>query len=525
MRKVQFIVILSFALIFHIWIWYADNISWSDTVTWSGSISTWDQITCDDNYLIKWNTDVKQWSMEEYHIINQDQDTTKLNYVEFKLYKWEELVETYLGKKYFHEFISPWKTTLVAEIKDDKDCSYTIEKNINIYDKIVTYIWKDNDNFDSISSDNFENHGLLLKKVFIDTEKSIDVRWTNQQEITKIIIENLYYINSSDYIVINTNDFSSIFDVLWKTSNFQELNLSDKKVFITTDLDPNFFKRLLWKYLKRIWLSKIYVFDEWYLINFLSVLSFGWDVTTESYIKYFTLSFEETPKIYIVSYLIDYLIYNGFPTDLIWLFLMISVAALVISIFRQILGFSVFWIFSPLLFAISMSVLWIKFSFILFFITFLATFLTRLFTKKIYLLYSAKLSLLITLYFIVTIIVLGLDVVMWFNIVDLSLFNNTYIIFPIAFLIVVGDKVFREWEESVFSKAWFIWFVEFLIVSMTTFWLITSFHLRYILLSYPELLLIILIINIFVWRFTGLQLLEYFRFMPIIKKHFEEEEE
>jgi hypothetical protein len=170
-----------------------------------------------------------------------------------------------------------------------------------------------------------------------------------------------------------------------------------------------------------------------------------------------------------------------------------------------------------------MSVLWLKFSFILFFIAFLATFLTRFFTKRVYLLYSAKISLLITLYFIVTIIVLGLDVIMWFNMVDITLFNNTYIIFPIVFLIVVWDKVFREWEDTIFSKAWIIWFVEFIIVSISTYWLITSFQLKYILLSYPELLLIILIINIFVWRFTWLQLSEYFRFMPIIKKHFEEE--
>ncbi|MDO4714179.1 MAG: 7TM domain-containing protein [bacterium] len=45
------------------------------------------------------------------------------------------------------------------------------------------------------------------------------------------------------------------------------------------------------------------------------------------------------------------------------------------------------------------------------------------------------------------------------------------------------------------------------------------------LLSYPELLLAILLINIIIGRFSGLQLLELIRFMPLIKKHLDQEEE
>jgi len=49
--------------------------------------------------------------------------------------------------------------------------------------------------------------------------------------------------------------------------------------------------------------------------------------------------------------------------------------------------------------------------------------------------------------------------------------------------------------------------------------------LKHLLLAFPELLIVIFILNIAVGRFTGLQLLEYFRFMPLIKKSSEESEE
>jgi hypothetical protein len=63
-----------------------------------------------------------------------------------------------------------------------------------------------------------------------------------------------------------------------------------------------------------------------------------------------------------------------------------------------------------------------------------------------------------------------------------------------------------------------------LIVSFCVLWILNWYFLKYLMLSYPELIVIVFVINIVVWRFTWLQLLEYLRFMPLIKKNFEAEE-
>jgi hypothetical protein len=64
-----------------------------------------------------------------------------------------------------------------------------------------------------------------------------------------------------------------------------------------------------------------------------------------------------------------------------------------------------------------------------------------------------------------------------------------------------------------------------MIVSFAVYGLFFWTALKHLLLAFPEVLILIFLLNIAVWRFTGLQLLEYLRFMPLIKKSSESEEE
>ena len=300
------------------------------------------------------------------------------------------------------------------------------------------------------------------------------------------------------------------------------MELNKKQVFVLDNLNQNFLKRILAKYIKILWMSKVYVINSNYTLAFFSSLSFDKDVGLEQYVKTFSLSFAQVPKYFLLSYLVDNLIYNWFPINLIWLFFALGLAALLVSIFRQVVWFSVFGIYSPIFFATSMAVFGFKLSIILFAIAIIAVLLTRLFTKKIYLLYSAKLTILIILYFLMIVLILWLDKILNTNLIDFSVFNNWLVIFPIIFLIVVADKVFYEWFK-IKSKSWIISFVEFLIVSAAVYGILNRDGLKQLLLSYPEFIIIIFVLNILVWRFTWLQLLEYFRFIPLLEKESESE--
>ncbi len=387
------------------------------------------------------------------------------------------------------------------------------------YKNTIVYIGAQWEEFDLGFQQNFDKQQTLLEEIFISDNKNF-----SENDIASQIIDNIDIIKATKTLIINTSNFDILLQLLGKMNATDTLNLKNKTLYLATNSNKFFLKRILAKQIKSIGIDRIYTISQDKLLNFLSTLSLGKITNDESYITPFSLSFQETPKYLVISYLIDSLIYHGFPIELITMFLILSLGALVISIFRQIVGFSIFGIYSPLLFAVSLSVLWIPLSMTLLGIGLITKLLMRLFTKRIYLLHNAKTSLLVMLYFFILLMVLGLNTVFNFTFINMDIFTNGFVILPILFIIIVSDKIYNE-GFKLFSKWRRVAFAEFLLVSFAVYGLLYRTVVKHILLAFPELLLLIFILNIAVWRFTGLQLLEYFRFMPLIKKSSESEEE
>lgn len=197
----------------------------------------------------------------------------------------------------------------------------------------------------------------MLQEIFISENKNF-----SEEEIENKITENITDIQKADILIINTSKFDILLQLLGKLQLSDNLNLKEKTIYLVTSSNKFFLKRMLAKYIKPLEITKIYTLSEDKLLNFLSTLSLGKISNHEDYITPFSLSFQETPKYLPISYLVDRLIYHGFPVELITMFLVLSLGALLISVLRQIVGFSVFGIYSPLLFAVSMSILGIPFS-------------------------------------------------------------------------------------------------------------------------------------------------------------------
>ncbi|HCB51122.1 TPA: hypothetical protein DEP21_00850 [Patescibacteria group bacterium] len=151
------------------------------------------------------------------------------------------------------------------------------------------------------------------------------------------INENIENIKKSEKIIINTNNFDVLFQLLSRTNNLEELNLKQKEIYFITNTNKFFLKRMLAKYIKNIGVEKIYTIPKDEILNFLSTLSLNKITNQEVYITPFSLTFQETPKLLLISYLVDNLISNGFPIDLIGILLILAISALVVSIFRQVI--------------------------------------------------------------------------------------------------------------------------------------------------------------------------------------------
>ena len=65
--------------------------------------------------------------------------------------------------------------------------------------------------------------------------------------------------------------------------------------------------------------------------------------------------------------------------------------------------------------------------------------------------------------------------------------------------------------------------VQYIVVVAIAIFVLTSRPLQYFLISYPDLIFIIVVLNLLVGRYMGLQLVEYVRFLPILRNINEEE--
>jgi len=76
-------------------------------------------------------------------------------------------------------------------------------------------------------------------------------------------------------------------------------------------------KRILSKYIMLIKNENIYMINNDHLLNLISEISFGKNIVNESLIELFPLSYQKTSNRLVLSYIIDTLIANGLPINLI----------------------------------------------------------------------------------------------------------------------------------------------------------------------------------------------------------------
>ena len=167
------------------------------------------------------------------------------------------------------------------------------------------YIGEQGEEFDLGFQQNFDKQKTLLEEIFISDNKNF-----SEDEILNKIKDNIAAIQASTTLIINTSNFDVLLQLLAKVHVSDNLNFKDKTIYLITNSNKFFLKRILAKYIKPIEINKIYTISQDKLLNFLSTLSLGKITNEESYISPFSLSFQETPKYLAISYLVDRLIYH-----------------------------------------------------------------------------------------------------------------------------------------------------------------------------------------------------------------------
>lgn len=212
-----------------------------------------------------------------------------------------------------------------------------------------------------------------------------------------------------------------------------------------------------------------------------------------------------------VSSIINYFIQQGVPLDTVILLLMLPIIVTLIAFFRQVIGIKAFGIYTPAIVTFAfLAVPQLRYGVLIFFVVILVGMLMRFALKGLRILYLPRVAITLSIIAFSILILLGLGGAMQRT--GLAAVS----IFPILIMIMIMEKFVAAQIEKG-SRAAIILAVETLIISLFGYYLVSWPLLIRVIVAFPWLILITIPINIFLGKWDGLRLNEYFRFREVLK--------
>jgi hypothetical protein len=181
-----------------------------------------------------------------------------------------------------------------------------------------------------------------------------------------------------------------------------------------------------------------------------------------------------------------------------------------------VIGLSTFGVYTPVMIVASFFILGIALGLITFFFAVVTSYVVKHIINKFDFLYLPKVGLNLSFVSLSFLLVLLLAILLDFK-VSLSL-----AIFPMLVMSNVAEKFMAAQTEEGFRGA-VVGVMETLIVVVISYYIIVWNYFNNMIMSWPELILVPMVLTLLLGKFSGLRLSEYLRFRSLFSEHTEEE--
>jgi len=383
--------------------------------------------------------------------------------------------------------------------------------------------------------DRIDDLGTIAKKegVELNILESFDSasEFISEEALTKELQENPDVLNRSNDIILWTQGnvgLNTLARFIKENKDPKNDILKEKNIYIIdSEIDINIFAPELQEINpKQVTITKepgLYIVITTTETNVIQALEQG------GY-EYRVIN-EESRKLGLwnfMSYFVNILSENGIPDNTIVLLLMLPIIATIIVFMRQVIGINSLGMYTPIIICLTFLILGLKFGLITLMTALIVGMGTRFALKKVHLLFMPKLGVMMIM---ITLSIFALLIVgISFKLFDSQFFSLA--IFPMLILGSMTEKFTSIQSEAGFWKT--LWLTAQTIITAIIayvavggqfdIWFI-NFQwdaLRNFMKHYPEAILLLLLINIMLGKWTGLRLVEYIRFREIFQ-HNEEE--
>jgi hypothetical protein len=199
----------------------------------------------------------------------------------------------------------------------------------------------------------------------------------------------------------------------------------------------------------------------------------------------------------------------GISQNLLKILLMIPLGALAVVIFRNVIGLETFGTFLPALIAAAARETGLLWGLIGFSLIILVSSLVRRLLDTVQLLHSPKMAIMLTTVVIVMLLMSVFSV-------HFGLFDLAHVtLFPIAILAITAERFSIIEVEQGWRKALHISLATVVVIS-AAYAVMDSLFLQSMILAFPELLFIIIALNLWLGKWVGMRVSEFYRFRKLI---------
>ncbi len=433
------------------------------------------------------------------------------------------------GIEVLHSYKEPGRYTVTLNIESGEEVSET-KTEIFAYKKLIvliTDIEAEKDQIEIINKNYAENRGVYLK---IIESFGASTEFISEEVLAKKLTEQSATLQKANQIAVWTKEnagLNALARYIQNNAKKNVINFSQKSINVVTNNVSGNISRIQRQF-SFINPKTIIVFTEGAfseLINsendedFIKILSekgHEYEIVTSKTSALRPWNF--------MSYFVDYLVNQGIPDNIIALLLLLPVIATIVAFMKQVVGMTTFGIYTPSIITLSFLIIGIKVGLIILILAILIGSITRPALSRVRMLFIPKMAIVLTVVSLILFLILIISNY-------LGLFDATFLsiaIFPMLVLSTLVEKFVSVKSEKGLSEA-IILMTETIVVAIIAYFLvggeISGFQFDFIkrtMLNYPEIIFLLLVVDIFLGRWTGLRILERIRFREVLK-HIEEE--
>ncbi len=231
----------------------------------------------------------------------------------------------------------------------------------------------------------------------------------------------------------------------------------------------------------------------------------------------FLLIDESTTKIRpwnLLSSLVNYMLTHGVSSQIVILLLLLPVIAMIIAFFKQVIGITTFGLYTPSVVALSFLALGWQIGLLFLLFILVTGYITRELLRRWRLLYIPRVAIVLTVVSITLLLLLGIGAKLGIT------FGRDTIFILLIMSTLAESFLTMKAEEGLLGAT--IGIGETILAALVCVFIVSRPALQSFLLAYPEVILLTIIINAALGKWTGLRVVEYFRFREVFK-HLEQE--